>query len=157
MNKIHFIKNQKLATKVNKYVVKGEGWRKRKIVDVNNINLQLIPTTYKKTCIVLLEVNNEYWYSETFDKFIKSIGKTKAEAILDFIQVVYGDKLENVYIGTINSNYTISDWGKVKVIEELDICSECGKKAVDSKEVGTGEGYKTIHTCTECGYEQCFP
>lgn len=118
MNKIHYIKNQKLPTKTVKHYVKQEGWKRSKQIDLYKIELQLIPTAYKKTCIVLLEVNNEYWYSETFDKFIKSIGLTKTNSIVDFLQVVYGDKLENVHINTTNSNYTISDWGKVKIIED---------------------------------------
>lgn len=117
MNKIHYIKRQVLPKTTIKKFVKCEGWKRRKIIDIDNIELLFIPTSYKKTCIVLLEVNEEYWYSETFDKFIKSIGKTKAEAILDFIQVVYGDKLENVSIDTTNSNYLINDWGRVRIIE----------------------------------------
>ena len=157
MNKIHFIKNQKLPTKTVKHYVKQEGWKRSKQIDLYKIELQLIPTTYKKTCIVLLEVNNEYWYSETFDKFIKDIGKTKAETILDFTTIEYLNKLERVITTTTNFSCIISDWGKIKIIEDEDICTNCGKKAIDSKEIGTGEGYKTINTCTECGYEETFP
>lgn len=118
MNKIHYIKRQKLPRKSVKQFIKQQGWRNVKQIDLENIELQFIPTAYKKTCIVLLEVNNEFWYSETFDKFIKEIGKTKAETVLDFIATDYSVTLISITLNSINSKYVISDWGKVTIIED---------------------------------------
>lgn len=118
MNKIHYIKRQKLPRKSVKQFIKQQGWRNVKQINLENIELQFIPTTYKKTCIVLLEVNNEFWYSETFDKLIKELGVKKANTILDAHQIVYGDNLEQLTITTIEGKYSISDWGKVTIIKD---------------------------------------
>ena len=36
-------------------------------------------------------------------------------------------------------------------------CPKCNKQTLDIRSESTGEGYKSIETCVECGYTGVFP
>jgi len=110
--KVLCLKKQILPKKTIKEVIKGEGIKKRRIVDLEKLNLILIETSFKKSAIIIIQINNTYLYSETFDKFYKNLNNKDRINLKN--NSIFSDK--HLVITTNVGKYVIGDWGKVKII-----------------------------------------
>jgi len=106
-----YIKRQKLPR------IKDEkGYNTYNIVDKDNITLNFIETKYMKSCIVLLDIENEFYYSETFNKFYKTLNEEERNNLISITTYVLYLTLKQISIIEDRFSYVISDWGKIKMI-----------------------------------------